>query len=60
MIEYTAYFINDAGIIAGVQSIYSHTDEEALRVARLRLVETRFPNIEVWDHRQCVGIVDLE
>jgi hypothetical protein len=60
MSEYSAYLITEAGIIAGVQSVYSDDDEGALRIARQLLVEARFPSIEVWDHLDRVGAIDLE
>jgi hypothetical protein len=60
MSEYSVYLITEAGIIAGVQSVYSDDDVGALRIARQLLVETRFPSIEVWDHLHRAGAVDLE
>jgi len=60
MSEYSAYLITEAGTVAGVQSVYSDNDDEALQIARRLLLETRFSSIEVWDHRNRVGTVDLE
>lgn len=60
MSEYSAYFINAAGLIVGVRSLYSHSDEEALTTARLILSEIKLPNIDVWDQCQCIGTVEVE
>jgi hypothetical protein len=60
MIEYSAYFQTDAGVIRGVQSIYSTSNGEALKAARNLLIEARLPTVEVWDHSRCIGAVDLE
>ena len=60
MSEYSAYLITEAGTVAGVQSVYSVNNDEALQIARRLLLETRFSSIEVWDQLKCVGTVDLE
>jgi hypothetical protein len=60
MIEYSAYFITEAGTVAGVQSVYSANDDDALKTARQLLLKTRFSSVEVWDHLSRVGSVDLE
>jgi hypothetical protein len=60
MLDYSAYFVNDAGHIVGVVSIESCTDDEALVAGRRLLVGTRFPCMEIWDPTHCVAIVDRE
>ena len=60
MSEYSAYLITEAGVIAGVHSVYSDDDEGALRIARQLLVKARFPSIEIWNHLHRIGAIDLE
>ena len=60
MLDYSAYFVNDAGHIVGVVSIGSRTDDEALVAGRRLLVGTKFPCMEIWNPTHCVAIVDRE
>ena len=60
MSEYSAYLITESGTVAGVQSVHSADDGEALQIARRLLLESSFPSIEVWNQFKCVGTVDLE
>jgi hypothetical protein len=60
MLDYSAYFVNDAGHIVGVVTIGSRTDDEALIAGRRLLVGTKFPRMEIWNPTRCVAIVDRE
>jgi len=60
MVDYNAYFVNDAGHIVGVVSIWSSTDDEALLAGRGLLVRSMFPCMEIWNRTHCVAIVDRE
>jgi hypothetical protein len=60
MLDYSAYFVNDAGHIVGVVSIGSRTDDEALAAGRRLLVGSGFPCMEIWNLTHCVAIVDRE
>ena len=57
MAHYSAYFVNDDGLIVGVQSIKSATDEEAMREARRLIARAMVPNIEIWNVQQRIVIV---
>jgi hypothetical protein len=60
MLDYSAYFVNDAGHIVGVVTIDSRTDDEALVAGRRLLAGTKFPRMEIWNPTRCVAIVDRE
>jgi len=60
MLDYSAYFVNNAGHIVGVVSIGSRTDDEAQVAGRRLLVGTKFPCMEIWNLTHCVAIVDRE
>ena len=60
MLDYSAYFVNDAGHIVGVASIASRTDDEVLVAGRRLLAGTKFPCMEIWNFTHCVAIVDRE
>lgn len=60
MDEFSAYFVNSAGIITGVKSISSETSQEAMVRAKRLLTETMCLEIELWDRCSIVGIVDRE
>ena len=60
MSEFTAYFITDAGITAGVHIIQTDTEAKAVETARHLLIEARFPTVEIWDSRCHLATINLE
>lgn len=60
MDEFSAYFVNDAGVITGVQIILSETSQEASAKARDLLSGNRSVRVELWDRYRVVGIIDRE
>ena len=60
MADYSAYFVNEAGHIVGVESIASRTEDEAVIAGPPHLRSTRFSRMEIWDLTQCIAIVNRE
>ena len=60
MSEFTAYFITEAGITAGVLIIQTDSEAKAVVAARHLLIEARFPTVEVWDSHSHLATINLE
>jgi hypothetical protein len=60
MLDYSAYFVNDAGHIVSVASIESRDDDEVVVAGHRLLIKTKFPCMEIWNETHCVAIVDRE